>query len=279
MATVSAHLNDPATLAARLDPLLSTVQAKVASMQASAEQLASDMSQSIKIKSFSDTRIDFVWTNGSGIFIGRGFGALSSGGSATLSSLSFSGTESATGSPLSLSFACTATIHADGSVSGSASRMLISDAVAKVICVGNISMDDGSGTYTSMTYSIKAGDGSVSEIVLGGNIVGDSSGNLSGTLTSLAFSTDPDGSGKLPPNQLFSISGISLPVSTLDSLNDTTAVLSALLAGDDTISGMSVADLLSGLEGNDRIDGGAGADTMSGGLGTDVLAGGAGNDV
>ena len=50
-------------------------------------------------------------------------------------------------------------------------------------------------------------------------------------------------------------------------------------AGDDTLTGNSVANRLTGNEGNDILSGGAGADKLFGGDGSDLLDGGSGNDL
>jgi Ca2+-binding RTX toxin-like protein len=55
-------------------------------------------------------------------------------------------------------------------------------------------------------------------------------------------------------------------------------VLTALLAGNDTITGSSGADVLDGFTGNDILRGGAGTDVLIGGPGHDVLIGGPGAD-
>jgi Ca2+-binding RTX toxin-like protein len=80
---------------------------------------------------------------------------------------------------------------------------------------------------------------------------------------------------------VLAISGLSLPLSTLDnwvSFGQDATARTTLFAGADEIVGSAAADWLAGYAGNDYIRGGAGADTLDGGAGNDTLDGGEGND-
>ncbi|MGJ8617126.1 MAG: Hint domain-containing protein [Sulfitobacter sp.] len=61
-----------------------------------------------------------------------------------------------------------------------------------------------------------------------------------------------------------------------DQIDD--AVVTPIIAGDDTISGGTGEDVIFGQGGNDSLDGGAGSDSIDGGAGDDTLLGGAAAD-
>ena len=60
--------------------------------------------------------------------------------------------------------------------------------------------------------------------------------------------------------------------------NDGAGLISAVLAGNDKITGSTEGDVLTGLNGRDQIDGSGGDDVILGGMGGDQLTGGAGAD-
>jgi Ca2+-binding RTX toxin-like protein len=89
----------------------------------------------------------------------------------------------------------------------------------------------------------------------------------------LAFSGTADGMTYTKVAPVFSITGMSVPLATLGGLasgGNEEAILGAIFAGNDQISGSTVADILKGYAGNDIIVGGAGADAIDGGNGTDA---------
>ncbi|WP_298831212.1 Ig-like domain-containing protein [uncultured Piscinibacter sp.] len=71
---------------------------------------------------------------------------------------------------------------------------------------------------------------------------------------------------------------VALLTLTPGSASSFSTSLPAGSAGDDHLTGTSVADTLSGGDGHDQLRGLAGADTLGGGNGNDLLFGGAGND-
>ncbi len=73
-------------------------------------------------------------------------------------------------------------------------------------------------------------------------------------------------------------SGLTAADFTIVPVGTVTGIINGGTAGNDTISGIFLADSLSGGLGNDTLSGGAGNDTLEGGADSDVLAGGAGND-
>jgi len=89
----------------------------------------------------------------------------------------------------------------------------------------------------------------------------------------------------------YSFSNLSASVSELESLffsHNAAGAFSALLSGNDHITGSNFSDVINGFggsdylngrAGNDLLTGGPGADTLLGGRGDDSLNGGAGNDM
>lgn len=71
---------------------------------------------------------------------------------------------------------------------------------------------------------------------------------------------------------------VALLTLTPGSTSSFSTSLPAGSAGDDHLTGTSLADTLSGSDGHDQLHGLAGADTLGGGNGNDLLFGGAGND-
>lgn len=74
--------------------------------------------------------------------------------------------------------------------------------------------------------------------------------------------------------KVFDITGVSLAVPTFIGFvnaGDNAGVLNAVLAGADTLTGSSAADLLRGYAGNDTFVASGGADTVDGGAGTNTL--------
>jgi Ca2+-binding RTX toxin-like protein len=65
---------------------------------------------------------------------------------------------------------------------------------------------------------------------------------------------------------------------TFGALGKVKLLFPFILAGDDTITGSTVADRLFGHDGNDVIDGRSGDDYIDGGRGADVMRGGPGDD-
>jgi len=91
-----------------------------------------------------------------------------------------------------------------------------------------------------------------------------------GTITRIL---DVDGS------TLWDLSGLSLTVGQFQSFKDAPTFLSAVFAGNDSITGSTGADQLLGYLGNDTLTGNDGNDTLDGGAGTDRMTGGKGDDL
>lgn len=98
---------------------------------------------------------------------------------------------------------------------------------------------------------------------------------IGGTLNEIIMS-DPATIG-----EILRISSFSMPVTTalkfLDA-NNSQGFLTAVFAGNDTMSGSPLDDQLLGYAGNDTIDGALGNDTLIGAAGNDSLIGGLGDD-
>jgi Ca2+-binding RTX toxin-like protein len=80
---------------------------------------------------------------------------------------------------------------------------------------------------------------------------------------------------------LASFSKMHLDVADFDNYvatNDASGLISAVLAGNDKITGSTQGDVLTGLTGRDQIDGSSGNDVIIGGMGGDQLTGGDGAD-
>ena len=108
-----------------------------------------------------------------------------------------------------------------------------------------------------------------------GNFQFDLKGNLSGGVLTRLQET-------FAGQVVFDISNTSVPVTTFlqwSVTNDNASAKAYILAGDDTISGSTLADILRGLTGADSIAGGAGNDTLDGGPGNDIVNGGQGDDL
>jgi Ca2+-binding RTX toxin-like protein len=169
-------------------------------------------------------------------------------------------------------------LHVDsaGNAKGSFSTMVLSDGGGILRLAGQMPVDNGVTQYTSMSYALNNPDGSISELTYTGRFVEDAAENISGTLTSLSFTIDPDGLGFASPVTRLNIPGLSVAFNqSSDDLFDFDAtnadvVFSRFLSGDDQINGSQQDDTLYGYDGNDRFDAGPGADTMAGGRGNDV---------
>jgi len=97
--------------------------------------------------------------------------------------------------------------------------------------------------------------------------------NLAGTVDSMTYEKSAV--------DIFSVTGMSMPVATLATLffgGDENTVLGAIFAGADQISGSTMADTLEGYDSNDTVNGGDGLDNLDGGNGNDLLIGGTGGD-
>ncbi len=80
---------------------------------------------------------------------------------------------------------------------------------------------------------------------------------------------------------VFTLTGLSITATLLNPIfdaEDTAALLSLILGGNDTIAGTFSGDTLLGLDGADSIAGEGGADLLLGGEGADTLDGDTGND-
>ena len=147
-------------------------------------------------------------------------------------------------------------------------------------------------TYNGITYEdVFLAYGDDSETYFGGkSITLSSSGAVTGgTVTGILEQEWVGSSWKT----VWTVEKISYSAKSLynavmsSSTVDDQAVISGILAGNDSITLSSSADKvkgyagndhIKGLGGNDTLDGGAGNDTLDGGTGNDSMIGGAGND-
>ena len=89
--------------------------------------------------------------------------------------------------------------------------------------------------------------------------------NFGGTVNSMTY--------EKPGTDIFSITGMSIPLATLAGLvtgGDENAILTAIFSGNDRIFGSTQADILKGYDGDDMLRGGAGADNIDGGNGLSI---------
>ena len=154
----------------------------------------------------------------------------------------------------------------------------------KLTMIGNI-VEDSLGNTSGSITQLKVKDGTT-QLTIKGNLVVDANFDFSGTVTQISV---------LSGTNSILMSGLSLPYSALDSVttfNDLFAVVGNQLASNDVITytnnipgtGMTFF----GGGGNDTItisgpnadtlNGGDGNDTLIGGLGQDTVNGDAGND-
>ncbi|MTD98884.1 hypothetical protein GIY56_01120 [Paracoccus sp. YIM 132242] len=137
-----------------------------------------------------------------------------------------------------------------------------------------------SGRVYQDTYLINGFDGD-NDLVLGlggtgitfnwqGDVIGGTVGGISEAIY--------DGPEVLSM-QGFSVSAVSLYQAALTYGNaDDRAVLSSIMAGNDTVTLSAYNDRFEGWAGNDQMFGNGGNDTLMGGTGGDMLNGGGGND-
>jgi Ca2+-binding RTX toxin-like protein len=75
---------------------------------------------------------------------------------------------------------------------------------------------------------------------------------------------------------IFDITGLNVPVATLNADRDDAAALNNdLFGGADIFKGSKYADVIVSIGGDDKISGGRGADVLDGGAGADTMSGGA----
>jgi Ca2+-binding RTX toxin-like protein len=144
----------------------------------------------------------------------------------------------------------------------------------------NVDLEYEGVTYRDV-YAVRAGDGSVGDLVLfggGANIqVDDENVPVSGTLNII-------GESMIGGNDLWVATGISVSIVAIrDAMAtpgtaDELALLVAALQGNDRILLSSDADDVSGFDGNDLIRGRGGNDSLDGGSGRDTVEAGNGND-
>ena len=153
-----------------------------------------------------------------------------------------------------------------GTVSGYYNQLTYSSSITQTNfrLIGKIDLNAfgnfSTASYTELTFSY--GGNTFSYL---GNFTQDATGAInSGTLTSLTILNNL--------GQLITVSGAALNATAIDSLLDTSLhndltglynyiMSSAVLAGNDNITGDTLNNTINGYAGNDTIDGGAGADT------------------
>ncbi|KAB2925548.1 MAG: tandem-95 repeat protein, partial [Dechloromonas sp.] len=148
--------------------------------------------------------------------------------------------------------------------------------------------DNGSGTITSLTYSVY----DVSGALLGrfysfaentvtipaeysniGRIEIEANSAASARITSVSFADVQTNAAAV------AVAPTEIGYTLTDTDGDSASSTLTLRVMGNSLFGDGADNTITGTAGNDRIDGGAGNDTLNGGAGHDLLIGGAGNDV
>ncbi len=271
MATITTHSNDPAELSAALAGLGGTLDTHVDHLREAFAPILDEMFSATP--TVTDTRIDFTWftgySEGQGSLFGENLTNLNSGISITVSQMEIWAYVYPTATYLSYT-ASGAMVFSREAPSGYLRSVSYSDGETTVAFSGNMPLNDGPLTLSSLSISITNDDGSVTRFSFSGNILGDGNGNFSGTVTAVSVFLDSDGAGGASPTPIFSASGISIPAATFMETEDYVSAFLQLTSGNDVINGTSQSDTLFGHAGNDTLDGKAGGDTLAGGIGNDT---------
>lgn len=273
MATVVTRDNGPIGIENSLGDFVDQLIPEATTLQntfAEIFQYASDSAEEIS-RSDSQLVAHTYYPEGTLTYLGSGF---ISGPPVTIKSFVFSGTDPYTA--LGLTFSGSGRVVIDESnqwpyitVNGAFTKISVAEADLSIAYEGNFSLDDSVATYSSITYSLQADDGSVSSLALKGAMA-DTVDGIGGTVTSADFAWDADGAGPLQAQHLLTVTGIAMPFEHIVSATDVAALVAEIMSGDDSVSGSSGDDVLDGYGGNDILNGGAGIDAMIGGTGDDI---------